>query len=102
MLPRAIRILPLLPLLLLAQPAQGPAALGRKALDLLLAGNYPELSQMFTTDMKKAVPEDALAKIGAQIKSWGAMENIGQPAPRQVGPNTIVEFPVKFAAQDRS
>jgi hypothetical protein len=100
MLSRAIRILPLLPVLLLAQPAQDPAALGRKALDLLLAGSYPELSQMFTTDLKKALPEEALGKIGAQIKSWGAMDNIGTPSPRQIGPNTIVEFPAKFASQN--
>src|SRR5271157_4466295 len=100
MLSRAISILPLLPVLLLAQPAQDPAALGRKALDLMLAGNYPELSQMFTTDMKKAVPEEALGKIGTQIKSWGAMEKIGEPSPRKVGPNTIVDFPVNFAAHN--
>jgi hypothetical protein len=100
MLSRATTILPLLPLLLLAQPAQDPAALGRKALDLLLAGNYPELSQMFTADMKKALPEEALGKLGAQIKSWGALDNIGAPSPRQVGPNTIVEFPAQFAAQN--
>jgi hypothetical protein len=97
---RAIRILPLLPLLLLAQPAQDPAALGRKALDLLLAGNYPDLSQMFTADMKKALPEEALAKIGAQIKSWGAVEKIGDPSPRQVGPNTILDFPSTFASHN--
>src|ERR1035441_9614043 len=100
MLSRAIRILPLLPLLLLAQPAQDPAALGRKALDLLLAGNYPELSQMFTADMKKAISEEALGKIGAQIKSWGAVEKIGDPSPRKVGPNTIEDFPVKAATQN--
>src|ERR1035441_4611728 len=89
MLSRAIRILPLLPMLLLAQPAQDPAALGRKALDLLLAGNYPELSKMFTAEMKKAISDDALGKIGTQIKSWGAVEKIGDPTPRKVGPNAI-------------
>src|SRR5271157_4067845 len=97
---RLMRILPLLPLLLLAQPAQDPAALARKALDLLLAADYPALSQMFTAEMKKGLPQEALGKLGAQIKSWGAMENIGNPSPRQVGPNTIVEFPAKFAAQN--
>jgi hypothetical protein len=87
-------------MLLLAQPAQDPAALGRKALDLLLAGNYPELSKMFTAEMKKAIPDDALGKIGAQIKSWGAVEKIGDPTPRKVGPNTIEDFPVKAATQN--
>src|ERR1039458_4448638 len=97
---RAIGILTLLPMLLLAQPAQDPAALGRKALDLLLAGNYPELSKMFTAEMKKAISDDALGKIGTQIKSWGAVEKIGDPTPRKVGPNTIEDFPVKSASQN--
>jgi dienelactone hydrolase len=87
-------------MLLLAQPAQDPAALGRKALDLLLAGNYPELSKMFTAEMKKAISDDALGKIGTQIKSWGAVEKIGDPTPRKVGPNTIEDFPVKAANQN--
>jgi dienelactone hydrolase len=87
-------------MLLLAQPAQDPAALGRKALDLLLAGNYPELSKMFSAEMKKAISDDALGKIGAQIKSWGAVEKIGDPTPRKAGLNTIVDFPVKAATQN--
>ena len=100
MLSRVIRILPLLPVLLVAQPAQDPAALGGKALDLLLAGNYAELSQMFTTDMKKALPVETLAKIGTQIKTWGAAQTIGEPSARKAGPNTIVDTPVKFATQN--
>ena len=95
-----MRILPLLPLLLLAQPAQDPAVLARKALDLLLAADYPALSQMFTADMKKAMPNEALGKVGAQIKSWGAVEKIGDPTPRKVGPNTLEDFPVKAASQN--
>src|ERR1035437_6124292 len=55
---------------------------------------------MITADMKKAIPEAALGKIGAQIKSWGAVEKIGDPSLRKVGPNTIVDFPVKFATQN--
>jgi hypothetical protein len=55
---------------------------------------------MFTADMKKALPEEALAKIGAQIKSWGAVEKIGDPSPRQVGPNTILDFPSTFASHN--
>ncbi len=55
---------------------------------------------MFTAEMKKALPEEALGKIGAQIKSWGAVEKIGDPTPRKVGPNTIEDFPVKAATQN--
>jgi dienelactone hydrolase len=50
--------------------------------------------------MKKAISDEALGKIGAQIKSWGAVESIGAPAPRKAGANTIEDFPVKSAAQN--
>ena len=40
----------------MAQTAADPAATARKALDLLLAGKYSELFQMFSADMQKAYP----------------------------------------------
>ena len=45
---RALQILPLLSILLAAQPAQDPTVLARKALDLVLAGQYAEFLQMST------------------------------------------------------
>ena len=99
MLIRALGLLPLLSILLAAQPAQDPAALARKALDLLLAGKYEEFHQVSTADVQKGLPLTELAKLGAMIKGYGAMEKIGDAALLKSGPNSIVTFPVKFANQ---
>jgi dienelactone hydrolase len=99
MLARALRILPLLSVLLAAQPADDPAALGRKALDLLLSEKYPDLAKMFTAQMLKDFPEATMIKLGAQIKTYGAVQSIGLTVSRKVGVNSIVVIPVKFALQ---
>jgi fermentation-respiration switch protein FrsA (DUF1100 family) len=98
MLTRALLLL--LPSLLLAQQAQDPVATARKALDLLLAGSYPEFHQMSTADVQKGLPLTEMAKLGVMIKGYGAMEKIGDPALMKSGPNSIVTFPVKFANQN--
>jgi dienelactone hydrolase len=100
MLIRALRILPLLSLLLAAQPAQDSTALARKALDLVLAGKYDEFLQMSTADVQKSLPAAELAKLGATIKTYGALEKIGDAAATRSGPNSIVNFPAKFANQN--
>jgi dienelactone hydrolase len=97
---RALRMLPLLSILLAAQPAQDPTVLARKALDLVLAGQYAEFLQMSTADVQKGLPAVELAKVGAMIKTYGAMEKLGDPAVTKSGPNTIVVFPAKFASQN--
>ena len=97
---RALRILPLLSVLLAAQPADDPAALGRKALDLLLSGKYSDLAGMFTAPMLKDFPEATMIKLGAQIKTYGAVEKIGETVSRKVGTNSVVVIPVKFALQN--
>ena len=97
---RALRILPLLSILLAAQPAQDSTVLARKALDLVLAGQYAEFLQMSTADVQKGLPAAELAKVGALIKTYGALEKIGDPAMTTSGPNSIVVFPVKFATQN--
>ncbi len=99
MLIRALKLLPLLSLLLVAQ-AQDPVALARKALDLLLAGKYPELHQVSTADVQKGLPLEELVKLGQMMKGYGAMEKIGDPAMMKSGPNSIVTIPVKFANQN--
>ena len=58
----------------MAQPAPDAAATTRKALDLLMSGRYAELAPLFTAEMQKAYPEAGLAKLGEQIKSFGAMD----------------------------
>ena len=100
MLIRAFKFLPFLSILLVAQQAQDPAAVARKALDLLLAGQYPEFHQMSTADVQKGLPLPELAKLGAMIKGYGAMEKVGDPQMMKSGPNNIVTFPVKFANQN--
>ncbi|HXB72339.1 MAG TPA: alpha/beta fold hydrolase [Candidatus Acidoferrales bacterium] len=103
MFSRALRILPLLsPLLILslaAQTSADPAAAARKATDLLLSEKYPDLIQMFTPDMQKALPVATLTKLGAQIKTYGEVKSVGDPQPRKAGANTVVVIPVKFASQ---
>src|ERR1017187_8788745 len=97
---RALRIFPLLSILLAAQPAQDPTVLAKKALDLVLAGRYADFLQVSTADVQKGLPVAELAKVGALIKTYGAMEKLGDPALTHSGPNSIVVFPAKFATQN--
>src|SRR5262249_38888241 len=55
---------------------------------------------MFTPEMQKSVPEAALAKLGAQLKAYGAVTKIGDPTVQKAGPNTIAVFPVNFEKQN--
>ena len=88
--------------LLMAQPAPDAGATARKALDLLLAEKYPEMEQMFAPNLKESMKLDGLQKLGAQIKSWGAVENIGAPDVRTAGSTSVVTIAVKFATQNIS
>jgi dienelactone hydrolase len=97
---RALLTLPLLSILLAAQPAQDPAALAKKALDLVLAGQYADFLQMSTADVQKGMPAAELAKVGAMIKTYGAVEKIADPVVTKSGPNSIVVIPAKFANQN--
>jgi dienelactone hydrolase len=82
---------------LFSQAAGDPAAIARKALDLLLAQNYPEFAALAAPQLKTNMNEQAFAKLGAQIKGWGAVEKIGDPAVDEMGPTKVVTFPVAFA-----
>src|ERR1039458_655322 len=97
---RALLTLPLLSILLAAQSAQDPAALAKKALDLVLAGQYADFLQMSTADVQKGMPVAELAKVGAMIKTYGAVEKIADPVVTKSGPKSIVVFPAKFANQN--
>jgi dienelactone hydrolase len=55
---------------------------------------------MSTADVQKGLPAAELAKVGALIKTYGALEKIGDPAVTRSGPNSIVVFPAKFATQN--
>jgi len=84
---------------MLAQPAgRTPDAVARKALDLLLAQKYTELSALFSDNFKQTVTLDFLQqRVSAELKEFGVAENIGQPVFGMEGPNNMVSFPVKFS-----
>ena len=82
---------------LFSQPSTDPAAIARKALDLLLAQNYPEFSALASPQFKTSMSEQAFGKWGAQIKGWGAVEKIGEPVVEEMGPTKVVTIPVSFA-----
>ena len=97
MLPRTFCLLPLLATLAFAQD---PAATARKAADLFLAGKYGEMGPMMTADLQKEYPPANLEKLGEQVKTFGAMEKVGDAQATKSGPNTIVVVPVKFAQRN--
>lgn len=97
---RALRFLPLLSLLLAAQTPSDPAATARKALDAVLSEKYSVFTAMGTADIQKDLNEAALTKLGAQIKTFGAVEKIDNPQITKIGPNTAVVFPVHFASNN--
>src|ERR1035438_9968899 len=85
---------------LMAQVAPTDAGgIARAALDRLLAQKYSELAAMLAPQAKAAYSEVALAKMGAEIQSWGAVESVGDPMVRKIGTARIVAFQVKFATQ---
>src|SRR5437764_1222592 len=79
--------------------AQTPAPqVARKALDLLLAEKFPELSAMFSRVMKESLPEDALrSQVGGEVRRLGKAGEIGDPVLGQDGASRFVSFPVKFS-----
>ena len=82
---------------LFSQPAVDPGAIARKALDLLLAQNYPEFAALASPQLKANMNEQAFGKLGAQIKGWGAIDKIGEPVVEEMGPTKVVTIPVSFA-----
>jgi dienelactone hydrolase len=83
-----------------AQTAPDPAATARKALDAVLGEKYADFTAMGTPDVQKDLNEAALTKLGAQIKTFGAVDKIDNPMITKIGPNTAVVFPVHFATQN--
>jgi uncharacterized protein len=83
--------------ILFSQPAADPAAIARKALDFLLAQNYPEFSALAAPQYKINMTEQAFGRLGAQIKGWGAVEKIGEPVVEEMGPTKVVTIPLTFA-----
>src|SRR5579872_7397665 len=93
------RVLCLLSAGLLMAQSQDSAAIARKAVDLLLAQKYADLEQMITPAYRTANTQTDLGKLGTQISTWGAVEEIGKPSVQEMGPVSIVIIPVKFASR---
>ncbi|HEY9139880.1 MAG TPA: alpha/beta fold hydrolase [Bryobacteraceae bacterium] len=85
---------------LFSQPASDPAAIARKALDFLLAQNYPEFSALASPQLRTNLNEQAFGKLGTEIKGWGAVEKIGDPSIEDMGPTKVVTIPVSFAERN--
>jgi len=84
--------------LLLAQTAPNPAVTARKALDLLLAQKYPELSALFSDSLKKTItPEFLQGQVTDELKEFGEPQTIGDVILGADGGNTLVSFPVQFS-----
>ena len=75
-----------------------PAAVGRNGLDLLLASQYQEFSQLLTVEAKGLLTAEFLRDhVGSELKSFGTVEEISQPRTGAPGTDTIVSFPVRFS-----
>src|ERR1035441_903547 len=86
--------------ILMAQPAADPRDTARKALDLLLAQKYTELMPLFSAPGKTSFTDAVRTKDEALIQASGAVQSIGTPSVRPIGPTNIVAIPVKFANQE--
>jgi uncharacterized protein len=86
-------------LILAAQSSGNPAAVAHKALDLLLAEKYSELRAMLTVAGKDRFSEEILRdQLGGRIHTFGQLDSIAEPVTAKDGGDTLVSFPVKFAA----
>ncbi len=54
---------------------------------------------MLTAQAKeKLTPEFLRDHVGAEIKSFGTLEEVGRPLTEKSGPSDIVSFPVRFSS----
>lgn len=84
----------------LMQSQSGPdvAAISRRAMNLILAGRYSELEEMFTADLRNQLSEETLrTQIGPQIRALGTAEKPGEPNLEAAGSMTVAVMRVKFA-----
>jgi dienelactone hydrolase len=68
-------------------------------MNLILAGRYSDLQEMFTPEMRSQLTEEKLrTQIGPQIRALGAAEKPGEPALETTGSMTVAVIRVKFAS----
>ncbi len=84
-------------------PAHGqnrpaPTVIGRKALDHLLAENFPELITMFNNVMKANLTLEVLhSRVASELEGFGKVESVGEPIWRRDETRTLISFPVVFS-----
>ncbi len=84
--------------MLAAEPSEKPLAASRKALDLLLAEKYSDLTALLTPAAKERLTVEFLHdKVGGEIRTFGQMNSIGEPVLAKDGDNTLISYPVHFA-----
>jgi alpha-beta hydrolase superfamily lysophospholipase len=85
-------------LALVVLSAQQTPETARKALDLLLASQFSEFSQLLTpAAATKLTPEFLRDHVGPEVKGFGNVEAINSPVIAKVGANSLVSFPVRFS-----
>jgi len=83
--------------ILFSQAPADAVATARKVLNLLLAQDYPAFAAMVAPQLASNLNEQAFGRLGAEIKGWGEVEKIGEPAIEEMGAVKVVTFPVSFA-----
>ena len=69
-----------------AEAAKTPEERAREVVELLVAGNYQSLYEMFTPEMQKALPVEAMrSKVGPSMKPLGKLLETGKPSISTVG-----------------
>jgi uncharacterized protein len=93
-----LRALPAVCLLASASAAQTPVETGRKALDLLLAEKYTDLSPLLAPSARDTLtPAFLRDRAGVEIKSFGTLNKVSEPVTAKDGKNTLISFPVQFS-----
>jgi dienelactone hydrolase len=99
MFARALCILLVFAALVEPQSGPDPAAVSRRAMNLLLAGRYSDLEEMFTAEMRSQLTDEVLrGQIGPQIRALGTAEKPGEPAIEAAGSATVAVIRVKFSS----
>jgi uncharacterized protein len=80
-----------------AQNSLAPATVARKALDYLLAEQYPELNATFNPTLKQLFTLDVLnGRFREELAAFGTAGDVGEPNFSRDGQNTMVTFPISF------
>jgi hypothetical protein len=74
-----------------AEAAKTPDERAREVVELLVAGKYAAVEQMFNQQMKDALPiTDLVAAVSPELKHMGAFEQTGKASVQKAGEYTVV------------